>query len=72
VPRLFDLVRTRDEKLRPAFFYALGDTVVAENLEQASRIAYGRDKRWSRAVTLQVALLLRVFFLAVTALTSPG
>ncbi len=54
VPRLFDLVKCSDEALRPAFFYALGDTVVAGDLDQASRIAYGRDKRWARVVTLQV------------------
>ena len=54
VARLFDLVRCREAALQTAFFYALGDTLVAQDLEQASRIAYGRDKRWARAVTLQV------------------
>lgn len=54
IPRLFDLVRITDAKLRPAFFYALGDTLVAEHLEQASRIAYGGNRRWARVVTLQV------------------
>ena len=57
VPRLFDLVRIREEALRPAFFYALGNTLVAEHLEQASRIAYSGDKRWARVVTLQVPRL---------------
>lgn len=56
MPRLFDLVRARDERLRTAFFYALGNTVVAQDLEQASRIAYGPDKQWGRVVTLQVCL----------------
>ena len=51
--RLYDLVRPRDEALRPAFFYAFGDTLVAGDLEQAARIAYGADRRWSRVVTLQ-------------------
>ena len=55
VQRLFDLVRVRDSSLRCAFFYALGDTLVAEHLEQASRIAYGGDRRWARVVTLQVS-----------------
>ena len=54
MPRLFDLVRVADARLKPAFFYALGNTVVAQNLDQAARIAYGGDKRWSRVVTLQV------------------
>jgi len=53
VARLYDLVRPRDEALRPAFFYAFGDTLVAGDLEQAARIAYGADRRWSRVVTLQ-------------------
>ena len=47
-------MRIRDAKLRTAFFYALGDTLVAEHLEQASRIAYGGNRRWARVVTLQV------------------
>jgi structural maintenance of chromosome 4 len=50
VPRLFDLVTPRDARFAPAFFKATGNTVVAENLEQANRIAYGK-KRW-RVVTL--------------------
>lgn len=52
--RLYDLVRPRDERLRVAFFHAFSDTLVAGDLEQASRIAYGADRRWSRVVTLQV------------------
>ena len=54
VPRLFDLVRIREEKVRLAFYFALRDTIVAEHLEQASRIGYGKDKRWGRVVTLKV------------------
>ncbi len=34
VPRLFDLVQCRDKALLPAFYYALRDTVVADDLEQ--------------------------------------
>lgn len=40
VPRLFDLVNA-DDDLRTAFYFALRDTVVAKDLDQASRIAYG-------------------------------
>ena len=54
VPRLFDLVRVKDEQARLAFFFGLRDTVVADSLDQASRIAYGKDKRWGRVVTLKV------------------
>jgi structural maintenance of chromosome 4 len=55
VPRLFDLVKPKDEKLRPAFFQVLTNTLVAENLDQAERIAYGA-KRW-RVVTLDGKLI---------------
>ena len=53
--RLYDLVRVQDDKLRPAFFFALRNTLVAQDLEQASRIAYGHGGRWARVVTLQVS-----------------
>jgi len=51
-PRLYDLIRPASPDLAPAFFYATRDTVVAADLEQATRIAYGPDRRWARAVTL--------------------
>ncbi|XP_048203142.1 structural maintenance of chromosomes protein 4 [Perognathus longimembris pacificus] len=51
-PRLFDLVRVKDDKIRQAFYFALRDTLVADNLDQATRVAYQKDKRW-RVVTLQ-------------------
>ncbi len=55
VPRLFDLVKTKDEAYRPAFFSVLQNTLVAEDLEQANRIAYGA-RRW-RVVTLDGQLI---------------
>ncbi|CAF9906961.1 hypothetical protein IMSHALPRED_005404 [Imshaugia aleurites] len=55
VPRLFDLVRTKDEIFRPAFFSVLQNTLVAKDLEQANRIAYGA-RRW-RVVTLDGQLI---------------
>ncbi len=51
---MFDLVKVRDPALGAAFYYAMRDTVVAKDLEQASRIAYGADKRWAKVVTLKV------------------
>ncbi len=42
--------------MRLAFYFALRDTVVADSLDQASRIAYGKDKRWGRVVTIKVWL----------------
>ena len=53
-PRLYDLIKFRDEALRPAFFFAMGNTVVASDLDQATRIAYGKDGRFKRVVTMQV------------------
>lgn len=53
-PRLFDLIKIKDARLRSAFFYACGNTLVAKDLDQASRIAYGQDRRFRRVVTLQV------------------
>ncbi|MEE6501169.1 hypothetical protein FKM82_004087 [Ascaphus truei] len=52
IPRLFDMVKMKDEQIRPAFYFALRDTIVANNLEQATRVAFQKDKRW-RVVTLQ-------------------
>jgi structural maintenance of chromosome 4 len=54
-PRLFDLVKAKDDKFRPAFYHALQDTLVAKDLAQANRIAYGA-KRW-RVVTLEGELI---------------
>uniref|UniRef100_A0A674IKN8 Structural maintenance of chromosomes protein n=1 Tax=Terrapene triunguis TaxID=2587831 RepID=A0A674IKN8_9SAUR len=51
-PRLFDVVKVKDEKIRHAFYFALRDTLVANNLDQAIRVAFQKDKRW-RVVTLQ-------------------
>ena len=36
VPRLFDLVKVKDEKLKLAFFATLGNTVVANDLDQVN------------------------------------
>ncbi|XP_050230280.1 structural maintenance of chromosomes protein 4-like [Mercurialis annua] len=56
VPRLFDLVRVQDERMKLAFYAALGNTVVANNLDQATRIAYGGNMEFRRVVTLDGAL----------------
>ncbi|RFU78232.1 structural maintenance-chromosome 4 [Trichoderma arundinaceum] len=54
-PRLFDLVTAKADKFRPAFYHAMQDTLVANDLAQANRIAYGA-KRW-RVVTLDGELI---------------
>jgi len=55
VRRLFDLVRVKDECFRPVFYFALRDTLVADNLGQAARIAYGKTRH--RVVTLTGQLI---------------
>lgn len=54
-PRLFDLVKAQEDKFRPAFYHAMQDTLVAKDLAQANRIAYGA-KRW-RVVTIDGELI---------------
>ncbi|KAI0652571.1 RecF/RecN/SMC protein [Trametes meyenii] len=56
VPRLFDLIKPKEPRFAPAFYKALKDTLVADNLEQANRIAFGGNRRW-RVVTLQGQLI---------------
>ena len=55
VPRLFDLVDPKHGMFNPAFYSVLQNTLVAKDLEQANRIAYG-TKRW-RVVTLDGQLI---------------
>uniref|UniRef100_A0A2P2HWI0 Structural maintenance of chromosomes protein n=1 Tax=Hirondellea gigas TaxID=1518452 RepID=A0A2P2HWI0_9CRUS len=55
VPRLFDLIRVNDERVKTAFYFAIRDTIVANDLDQASRIAYGRVRH--RVVTLRGELI---------------
>jgi structural maintenance of chromosome 4 len=55
VPRLFDLINSKEDRFRPAFFSVLQNTLVAKDLSQANRIAYG-PQRW-RVVTLEGQLI---------------
>ncbi|CAB4066247.1 Chromosome condensation protein dpy-27,Structural maintenance of chromosomes protein 4 [Lepeophtheirus salmonis] len=50
VHRLFDLIQVADNKLKPAFYHYLRDTLVANEMAQAQRIAFGRERY--RVVTL--------------------
>jgi structural maintenance of chromosome 4 len=52
VSRLVDLIKVNDPKLKTAFYYSLRNTLVANDLEQATRIAYSKDGR-NRVVTLR-------------------
>lgn len=53
--RLFDLVHADSEEARLAFYHALSDTLVCEDLETASALAFNGKKRW-RVVTTSGAL----------------
>ncbi|KAJ6609837.1 RecF/RecN/SMC [Mycena sp. CBHHK59/15] len=56
VPRLFDLVTPKEPRFAKAFYKALSNTLVADDIEQANRIAFGTGKRW-RVVTLAGQLI---------------
>ncbi|KAI6024577.1 hypothetical protein EDC04DRAFT_3143222 [Pisolithus marmoratus] len=56
VPHLFDLTTSKEPKFAPAFYKAVGTTLVANDLDQANRIAFGGAKRW-RVVTLAGQLI---------------
>lgn len=56
VPRLFDLIKPKDPCFAPAFFKGVGNTLVANDLDQANRIAFGGQRRW-RVVTLAGQLI---------------
>ena len=55
VSRLYDLIKVNDERVKTAFYYAIRNTLVATDLDQASRIAYGKQRH--RVVTLKGELL---------------
>ncbi|KAH8269369.1 hypothetical protein KR018_008395, partial [Drosophila ironensis] len=50
IPRLYDLIKVEDERVKTAFYFALRNTLVCRELEQGTRIGYGKT-RW-RVVTL--------------------
>ena len=50
-PRLVDLIKVKNDNLLTAFYSQLRNTVVADSLEQATRIAYGQQR--NRVVTLK-------------------
>jgi len=51
VPRLFDLIKVSNAEIRTAFYHYLRDTLVANNMQQATEIAYGATRY--RVVTLE-------------------
>jgi structural maintenance of chromosome 4 len=55
-PRLFDLITPTNFAIAPAMYLAVGNTLVAPDLETATRWAYDFSKRW-RVVTLDGKLI---------------
>ncbi|XP_049955412.1 structural maintenance of chromosomes protein 4-like [Schistocerca serialis cubense] len=51
-PRLIDLIKLADERVRVAFYFALRNTLVANDVAQATRVAFSGGNR-NRVVTLQ-------------------
>lgn len=54
--RLFDLLTPLSYSVTPALFLAVGNTLVAPDMDTASRWAYDSNKRW-RVVTLSGSLI---------------
>ncbi|XP_014288811.1 structural maintenance of chromosomes protein 4 [Halyomorpha halys] len=50
VPRLFDLIKVEDPRVKPAFYFCFRECLVANDLTQAKRVAYGAHRY--RVVTL--------------------
>ncbi|XP_049781241.1 structural maintenance of chromosomes protein 4-like [Schistocerca cancellata] len=51
-PRLIDLIKLADERVRVAFYFALRNTLVANDVAQATRVAFSGGSRY-RVVNLQ-------------------
>ena len=54
--RLFDLITAKDARYSAAFYYALRDTLVADTLDHATKVAYN-GKTKNRVVTLEGQLI---------------
>ena len=54
--RLYDLVQPNDQKFRDAFYFALRNTLVTQNIDQATQIAYNSTRR-HRVVTVDGELI---------------
>lgn len=54
--RFFDLVVFKDPKFRAAWYFAMRDTLVVDNLDTATKISYGGKQRW-RVVTVNGELI---------------
>lgn len=53
--RLFDLIKFKNEEYKTAFYFALRDTLVCQDIDTATKIAYGQQR--FRVVTLDGKLI---------------
>ncbi|KAA3675760.1 structural maintenance of chromosome 4 [Paragonimus westermani] len=56
VQRLYDLVQTVDDTVKPALYFALRDTLVTDTMDTALKVAFSQRQR-HRVVTLQGQLI---------------
>ena len=57
--RLFDLVNIPNDKLRPAFYHALRNTLVAPTLDDGMKVAYHKGRVVHRVVSLDGQIIER-------------
>ena len=57
--RLFDLVKVPNERLRPAFYHALRNTLVARTLDDGMKVAYANGRVIHRVVSLDGQIIER-------------
>ena len=55
--RRYDLVRVKDDIFRTAFYYALRNTLVAPNLDTATKVAYSKQGGGNQVVTVEGQLI---------------
>ena len=57
--RLFDLVKVPDARIRPAFYHALRNTLVAKTLDDGMKVAYQNGRVVHRVVSLDGQIIER-------------
>ncbi len=57
--RLFDLIKVPDERVRPAFYHALRNTLVSRTLDDGMQVAYANGRVIHRVVSLDGQIIER-------------
>lgn len=55
--RLFDLITSADERFLKAFYFAVNETLVADNEDQAMKFAFSDPSNRKRVVTLDGVII---------------